>query len=233
MLESGVRVLVPVLLLAGASSNCLWAAGPASICWTAETPTVESDNQLYSVNSGDPAVWSCRWEARLGAGSLLEPPVGAGAVLSSSPLPSLPAIPKSILMALVGFLCVSLVRDGKVWLAVAASLLPLGHYRPNAVALLSSPPQGEKSFGYSLSRGIFSIPCERVSLCVPVYAASHGSSDRTGWDVMPAVAGSRSPWNELSLCLASDLSPTWSVSSPFVLAQVARGPPRWPPRTPC
>ena len=36
-------------------------------------------------------------------------------------------------MALVGFLCISLVRDRKAWIATAAFLLSLGHYWPGAV----------------------------------------------------------------------------------------------------
>jgi len=39
---------------------------------------------------------------------------------------SLPAVPAAILMVLTGFLCVSLVRDRRVWLAALASLLWVG-----------------------------------------------------------------------------------------------------------
>jgi len=40
---------------------------------------------------------------------------------------SLPAVPAAITMVLIGFLCVSLVRDRKVWLAALGGLLWLGH----------------------------------------------------------------------------------------------------------
>lgn len=40
---------------------------------------------------------------------------------------SLPVVPGSLLMSLTGFLCVSLVKDSKVWLAGFAGLLWLGH----------------------------------------------------------------------------------------------------------
>jgi len=40
---------------------------------------------------------------------------------------ALPAVPGTLLMVLAGFVCVSLVKDRKMWLAAAACLLSLGH----------------------------------------------------------------------------------------------------------
>jgi hypothetical protein len=233
VLESGKRLLVLVPLLIGAWSNCIWASGQTAACSTRVSPRVEMDSLSYPVDSGDELVRPYSCDATLLAGGLLEPSIEAAAVLSSSSLPSLPAAPKSILMALVGFLCVSLVRDGKIWLAVAASLLPVDHYRPNAVTLLSSPQQGKRLFGHPAGPEISSVPCERVPLNIRTYSVPQSRGGATAWDVLPAIASPRSTWNELLSCLASDLSPTWSVSSPFFLAQLARGPPRWPPRTSC
>ncbi len=56
------------------------------------------------------------------------PPVGAK---------SLPAVPGALLMVLTGFLCVSLVKDRKVWLAALAGLLWVGQAGIQAVPQLA------------------------------------------------------------------------------------------------
>ena len=50
----------------------------------------------------------------------------------------LPAVPPSIAMVLTGFLCISLVRDRKVWLTVLAGLLAIGQAGINALPELTS-----------------------------------------------------------------------------------------------
>jgi len=50
---------------------------------------------------------------------------------------SLPAVPGALLMVLTGFLCVSLVKDRKVWLAALAGLLWLGQAGIQAVPQLA------------------------------------------------------------------------------------------------
>jgi len=58
------------------------------------------------------------------AAEFLKPPV---AIMDSQAkyihAKSLPSVPGALFMALVGFLCISLVKDRKVWLAILASLL--------------------------------------------------------------------------------------------------------------
>lgn len=65
--------------------------------------------------------------ANIGA-ELLKPPGDS----IDSPVPavaatSLPAVPGALFMGLTGFLCVSLVKDRKLWMAALASLLWAGH----------------------------------------------------------------------------------------------------------
>jgi hypothetical protein len=64
--------------------------------------------------------------AAIGA-ELLKPPPG---FVPSPPVQAkaLPAVPGAIMMALVGFFCVSLVRDRRVWLTALATLLWAGEY---------------------------------------------------------------------------------------------------------
>ena len=61
------------------------------------------------------------------ASEILKPPVD---FMSNSALPpgtkSLPPVPAALFMGLTGFICVTLVRDRKVWLTVVAALLWIG-----------------------------------------------------------------------------------------------------------
>lgn len=60
------------------------------------------------------------------ADGLLAPPAVYAAGSPSFGVKSLPAVPKTLLMVVTGFLCVSLVKDRRVWLSVVAALLWLG-----------------------------------------------------------------------------------------------------------
>jgi len=72
------------------------------------------------------------------AAEFLKPPA---AFTGSPALPvgakSLPAVPGALLMVLTGFICVSLVKDRKVWLAALAGLLWLGQAGIQAVPQLA------------------------------------------------------------------------------------------------
>jgi len=50
----------------------------------------------------------------------------------------LPAVPPALMMVLTGFMCVSLIRDRKVWLAVLAGLLWAGQTGINTLPELAS-----------------------------------------------------------------------------------------------
>ncbi len=50
---------------------------------------------------------------------------------------SLPAVPATMLMVLIGFLCVSFVRDRRVWLSAMAGLLWIGHAGVQAIPQLA------------------------------------------------------------------------------------------------
>ena len=54
---------------------------------------------------------------------LSEPPVG---ITNSIAVKQMPAIPATLFMVLVGFVCISLVRDRKIWLKVVFGSLSLG-----------------------------------------------------------------------------------------------------------
>lgn len=76
--------------------------------------------------------------ANLGAEFLQLPANSTGLTYApGSYTKSLPAVPAAILMTLTGFLCVSLVKDRRVWLAALAGLLGLGQAGIQAVPQLA------------------------------------------------------------------------------------------------
>jgi len=66
---------------------------------------------------------------------ILKPPTAAGFVKSpiAHRAKSLPVIHGAVLMVLFGFLCISLVRDRRVWLVALSSLIWAGHAGVHAV----------------------------------------------------------------------------------------------------
>ena len=79
----------------------------------------------------------------IGRELLTPPPLSTNSFFSASTpgqLPyakPLPAVPATLFMVLTGFLCVSLVRDRKVWLAALAGLLCVGQTGIKAVPQLA------------------------------------------------------------------------------------------------
>jgi len=61
------------------------------------------------------------------AGELLKPPAAADLPALSTSAKSLPPLPAAFFLSLSGFLCVSFVKDRKVWMAALAGLLWLSH----------------------------------------------------------------------------------------------------------
>ena len=66
--------------------------------------------------------------ANLGA-EFLQPPAGSVALsdVHLNYVKPLPAVPTAILMVMFGFLCVSLVRDRRLWLVALTGILSVGH----------------------------------------------------------------------------------------------------------
>jgi hypothetical protein len=57
------------------------------------------------------------------AAEFLKPPAAADRQVSSIPVKSLPPVPGALFLGLAGFLCVSVVKDRRVWLTALAGLL--------------------------------------------------------------------------------------------------------------
>lgn len=132
-----------VLLLIAVLSDVTLAGETGSVFFCADS---------HSTNSAKPADFSIDFTqidqpysssiASIGA-ELLTPPssgIPAGETLNSSSGHEkvMPAVPAAVFMVLTGFICVSLVRDRKVWLAAFVGLLYLGQFGAMALPKLAS-----------------------------------------------------------------------------------------------
>jgi len=85
------------------------------------------------------------------ADELLKPPVDSA---DSADLPigarSLPPVPGALFMVLAGFVCVSLVKDRKLWIATLAGLLWAGQAGFTALPQLASNLASKKQIGQQL-----------------------------------------------------------------------------------
>jgi hypothetical protein len=111
-----------------------------------DTPHIES----YEINQiGEPT------NSHLAsvAAEFLRPPVDSKSPASLSQPKPLPPVPGAIFLGLAGFLCVSLVRDRRVWLTALAGLLWLGQTGFAALPHLASHIRSKKQIQQSATGG--------------------------------------------------------------------------------
>lgn len=228
MLESsGRRLLVFVPLLIGACTQSVSTAGEVPACSTVFDRTFEVGVSPCSAQALGSSMHLRSYDIRMAVTDLLKPPAEVTGMVSSSFHPrSLPAVPRPILMVALGFLCVSLVHDRRIWLAAAACLLPLGHHRPTVIPGPSSQPRVRRQLGHLALRGVPTLFMERVPLCVRVHPVltvnvSHEEVAGTSY----AVVHPPSALNRLLPCRIANADPVGFVSSQLPFAQLARGPP--------
>jgi len=87
------------------------------------------------------------------AAEFLKPPVDSKSPASLSQPKPLPPVPGAIFLGLAGFLCVSLVRDRRVWLTALAGLLWLGQTGFAALPQLASHIRSKKQIQQSATGG--------------------------------------------------------------------------------
>jgi hypothetical protein len=234
VLESSGRslpVLVP--LLVGAWTNSVSLAGEIAVCPTPFSATWEQGACLSLAQTSDSLAHSRSYDIDAVAAGLRRPPAELAGMIPSSLRPrSLPAVPKSILMAALGFLCVSLVHDRRIWLTVAARLLPIGHNRPNLIPGLPSYLRGRRHHGHVTLSGLAGLFRERVPLCVCVHPVRRGNvSDKEPAGACAAIVYPQSASDRLVPCAMANADPVWFVSPQLTFTQLARGPPSWTWRT--
>jgi hypothetical protein len=78
----------------------------------------------------------------------------AGSPAPANGVRSLPSIPRAILMALTGFICVSLVRDRRFWLAALAGLVWMGQAGFAALSRLAWHRAGRKAIEQTSSSAV-------------------------------------------------------------------------------
>lgn len=104
------------------------------------------------------------------AAEFLKPPAGFTDLAVSSPthVKSLPAVPGALFMVLTGFLCVSLVKDRRVWLTVLAGLL------------------------WASQAGVQALPQLALHLCHRTHTNQHFSARPTQFYLLEDTARARS-----------------------------------------
>lgn len=113
-----------------------------------------SDTHIgFASETSQVAQYSNSQLADIGAELTKPPALFAGSEASSLPtnVKSLPPLPAAFFMTLTGFLCVSLVKDRRVWLAAVVGLLYIGQAGIDAVPRLVPHICGRQQVKQSLS----------------------------------------------------------------------------------
>jgi len=219
-------------------------------------PTIASDNSIapaVQMESDTTAVIAPIEEvvgpidaklANLGA-ELLQPPVNFAGNTTGNNVKPLPAVPAAIFMVLSGFLCISLVRDRRVWLAALAGLLWAGqtgiqalpqlalllghgtHSKQRLCAELTYPHYLENSQRLrSDIEGTQYIGLLHHLAGIPVAKNRYLHKATYTYTSQPAIIFLRTCLNPLFVCLASGAERFISFSPAFIFAHLARGPPK-------
>ena len=145
---------------------------------------------------------------------------------------SLPAPPTAIVSALIGFLCISLVHDGRLWLALLSSILPSGRMPATGPVARPSDPD----VGYRRAR--LAMGCYEWAWVPTLAISSAALRPAAGRCLLPranrigeALATRPRPGlpHGIEPCFAAHAVPVPVIHSPLAFAQLARGPPWSPP----
>lgn len=220
-------------------------------------PTVATDNTIVpavQMASDTPAVIVPTEEivgpidaklANLGR-ELLQPPASFAGLSDTqgNPVKPLPAVPAAIFMVLSGFLCISLVRDRRVWLAALAGLLWAGqagiqtipqlalrfshgnHSKQQLCAELTYPHYLENSNRLrSDIEGTQYIGLLRHLAGIPDTKSRYLHKATHIYTSQPAIILAQTGLNPLLACLVSRTEQLISFSPAFIFANLPRGPP--------
>lgn len=172
------------------------------------------------------------------AAEFLKPP----AYLTDSPLTSpvyakpLPAVPAASFMALIGFICVSLVKDRRVWLAALTGLLWVGqtgiYALPQLVLRLGHANHSGKQFSAEVAYSNYLLSSNRRRSDIEgtryIGLLHHlaGIPDNTNsFQSRSAFLLERYSLNSLLACLTPKVEQHICFSPAFIFKNLARGPP--------
>jgi hypothetical protein len=216
-------------------------------------PTVTTDNLIaptIQMASDTPAVIVPTEEvvgpidarlANLGK-EFLQPPASFAVLgdTQSNNVKPLPAVPEAIFMVLSGFLCVSLVRDRRVWLAALAGLLWAGQTGIQALPQLAlrlghgnhsrQQLSAELAYPYYLensNRLRSDIECTQyIGLLYHLAGIPDNLHKPTHtFTSQPAIIIAQTGLKPFLVCLASRAEQFISFSPAFIFANLPRGPP--------
>jgi len=150
------------------------------------------------------------------------PAFGIKSISYSSQAKSLPAVPGALLMALAGFLCVSLVRDRRIWLTAILWVAHVGLATlPQFVSYLNSKKQAEQ-FVHSTSISELREPIFLKSSAVHRIVVDLVKSVDT---LQSAIIPDQCEFLTLLLLSAAPRVEQICHISEYVFARLPRGPP--------
>jgi len=131
-----LAVLLPLLVVTVVSASPTVSKCNSNLVASAMSPT--SNVHIFSLPEVTQIVEpSDSHLARAAAEFLKPPPAFTGSTATPIGAKTLPAVPGALLMGLTGFLCVSLVKDRRFWLAALTGLLWVGQTGIQAVPQLA------------------------------------------------------------------------------------------------
>jgi hypothetical protein len=170
------------------------------------------------------------------AAEFLKPPAATDLQALSISAKSLPAVPGALFLGLTGFLCVSLVKDRRVWLAALAGLLWLGQTGFAALPQLASHLCSKKQIqqqsatgGQSLTyvsqlEGSFRLRSD-IEGTQYISVLHHLAGIPNPGKILAAIIFESYNFNLLLKCSAVRTEQIVSFSPAFIFARLARGPP--------
>ena len=167
------------------------------------------------------------------AAEFLKPPVDSKSPASPSQPKPLPPVPGAIFLGLAGFLCVSLVRDRRVWLTALAGLLWLGQTGFAALPQLASHLRNKKqiqqqspaSLTYvSELEGSFRLRSDLEGTQY-IGVLRHLAGIPNPEKILAAIIFESYNFNLLLKCSAVRTEQIVSFSPAFIFARRPRGPP--------
>jgi len=167
------------------------------------------------------------------AAEFLKPPVDSKSPASLSQPKPLPPVPGAIFLGLAGFLCVSLVRDRRVWLTALAGLLWLGQTGFAALPQLASHIRSKKQIQQQSPAGLIYVSQldgslrSRSDLEGTEYIGllRHLAGIPNSGKILATIIFESYNFNLLLKCLAVAAEQCVSFSPAFTFAHLPRSPP--------
>ena len=234
-------LVVLALLIAAATASAAPTISECSNSFIAGAVSPNSAADTFFAPETGQTTESCNsYLANIGA-ELLKPP----ADFTKSPpadARSLPAVPAAFFMVLTGFLCVSLVKDRRFWLAALAGLLWAGQAGIAALPQLATHLSSKKHIQRKLTVGTVSLHqlgnygrlrsdiegTEYIGLLHHLAGIPDAKSrylHKDTYTFQPAIILARYGLNPLLTCLAAKAEQPVCFSPAFIFAQLPRGPP--------